>query len=306
MNPVTPNETQNQSPQPAVQPVPPSNTVPTQPSPPQKSIKKYLIGIIAIVVIIIIGLLAYFLLHKPDHYQFTINGQPVAEKDFMDVYSYYKNQNTQTTQQALTNTKNLFIEEYVLKNEFLKNHSENDLTMGNSSDSRYQILNAQIAQMRNTIFSSIGLETRSGELLRFRAAKPLSATETATLTTLMQQRLSFYKQEFDNKTSFTQIEKDFLADSQIKAQPKIISDTATFEDMTPQHSSFDGKNLIQEVFSTNTNAMTKSIDMSNDRFLMFGIIYISDAKNGTYNDPRQWLTQQEKQLKIVTNFTDIQ
>jgi len=302
MNPEVPNGTQNQTqPQPTVQPV--SQNTEQPPSP--RSFKKYIIGII-IVVILIIGLLAYFLLHKPDHYQFTINNTAIPENDFKNVFSYYKNQNSQTTQQALTNTKNLFIEDYVLKNEFLKTHSKNDLAPTNGSDSRYQVLNAQIIQMRNAIFPAIGLKTRSGELLRLRATKPLSATETATLTALMQQRLSFYKQQFDNKTPFNKVEKNFLADSQIKSQPKIISDTARFIDMTPQHPSFDGKNLIFEVFSANANTMTTDIDMSNDRFLMYGIIYISDAKNGNYKDPRQWLNQQEKQLKIITNFSDIQ
>jgi hypothetical protein len=299
------------------QPIPVQPTVTpvtNQPIPEKKSFNKKILLGIGIIVVLILAVI-YFLVFN--RYSFTINGKSVAKSDFQNAYTFYKKQNDPKTfdrNAALKATEQFFVENYVLKAEyFSKGHDQNDLdkAVQNTTTGNPQIpevlnrISRENTVIKQSMQSSFGIKSVTGEVFKLEVPAGINAATQKTLSGIMTQRLSFYRNQLNQGVSYAAIKHNFLTDVTFINYPQIIQTTLQFTDMTSEHPIIPQEKFVNALFATKANSFSQVINLSQNNSLWYGIAYVQKSTGGSFASYNDWLAAKRKSVTIKSNFGGI-
>ncbi len=315
------------TPQPAASPFQPevlSFPPPDQGSvPPRKTfrISRKLIALVSLVIVLLIVLLALSAAqHSSGKYAFSLNNDHISQAQFQEAYDYYKSQNAKNfdRQYALNFVKGVFVQNYLLKQESIKeNLNQTDLnratdtisqTFGNSNmpESLRAVLieNAAIKQL---ILAKIVTKTRSGDILVLYNTVPIDTNHIMSVADFMKTQLTKYKNELDSGASYDSVKTAFLADQDVGKQPAIAARSMSFDNMAPGLPLVTTKSFINNVFATGLYKTTPVIDLSARKTdVSYGVAFITAANDGQYTSYQDWLNKQMKSVTINSDFSGVQ
>jgi hypothetical protein len=291
---------QNQVP---VQSTPINTTTPVIPAP--KSRKPMIIALI-VGILVIIGLVSFLLLqgNKNDKYTLVIEDTTVASKDIEDIYSYYEQQEGFDSEETLTNIKQLYLENYVLKQE-AQDSSDTPEESISDIQGAPTVLNTLIKEntrLKNQIVPTINISERSGVSFRISVAATVSAAQKQALGRFSEDRLTFYRTKLENGESIDAVKREFFNDSTIKRQTQLQSALLPFTDMEASRPMIPNEIFTTEVYSIPQNSASNVFMISTKDEPSYYLVYVSSVNEGEYEGYREWISEKTSGLKVESNI----
>lgn len=281
---------------------------PTPPAAEPQSKKKLLTivgAIVAVIVVAIIGYLGFQMFSGKSSYQFTINGYAVPEAEFQEVYEYYQAQADQG-EDPLTQTQNIFIENYILNSEYIaQGNTEDQLAQAVASapppasedlPPTLVILNSENNIMKESILPGIGITSVSGQVFQLSAT---SSAEAELTQDFMNTTLQGYKDRFDAGETIEELSSGFAQDPTLIARTDITRDVKEFENMSPSLPLIPVPEFSEQAFSTPAQQMSQVFSATTRNGFFSGIVYISANNGGTVEGYNNWLSEKRQGVTVV-------
>jgi len=281
--------------------------------------------LIVAVILLVLGTVGYFVFQKSvgkniKPYVFTIDKTSIPQDEVSAIYGYYfsKADGSDFDRDAtLNNIKDMYVENYVLKKEFeAKGLDQSTLnaklaaysvpsSLSGAPQSLIKVTSENLV-MREMLSNDLSVNVRSGEILIAKFSPSANQAELPTLETLINTRLTFYKNQLDSGQSIQSVQASYENDTELKSNPGIDIDAAAFANIYKSQPSLEGHEYLDAVFDTPQNKASNVFKSGSGMEVIYGVVYpTTPVPESKYSDFRSWISDMKQSVKVTTDFSSI-